>query len=140
MSWCRAHSGTCDQILLPIGMLLSESCGLVSVGRPLWREDGCAICRAITQWSEFLRTRNHTSLSHLSLPPTWRARVPYPPETGWPGYTPWQWVPSTSPLMPLRSEATLRDSVPNPSFIPYVPHRMWGGGIRGCKDTDRKMI
>jgi hypothetical protein len=28
--------GTCNQILLPVGMLLSESCGLVSVGRPLY--------------------------------------------------------------------------------------------------------
>jgi hypothetical protein len=27
--------GTCDQILLPVGMLLSEICELVSVGRPL---------------------------------------------------------------------------------------------------------
>jgi hypothetical protein len=27
--------GTCDQILLPAGMLLSEICGLASVGRPL---------------------------------------------------------------------------------------------------------
>jgi hypothetical protein len=27
--------GTCDQILLPVGVLLSEICGLVSVGRPL---------------------------------------------------------------------------------------------------------
>jgi hypothetical protein len=27
--------GTCDQVLLPVGMLLSEICGLVSVGRPL---------------------------------------------------------------------------------------------------------
>jgi hypothetical protein len=31
---CRADSGTCDQILLPVGMLLSESYGLVSVGAP----------------------------------------------------------------------------------------------------------
>jgi hypothetical protein len=31
----EAHCGTCDQILLPVGMLLSEICGLVSVGRPL---------------------------------------------------------------------------------------------------------
>jgi hypothetical protein len=67
MSWCRAHSGTCDQILLPVGMLLSESCGLVSVGLPLWQEDGSAICSAITQWSESLRTHNHTLLSHLRL-------------------------------------------------------------------------
>jgi hypothetical protein len=27
--------GTCDQILFPVGMLLSEICGIVSVGRPL---------------------------------------------------------------------------------------------------------
>jgi hypothetical protein len=40
MSRCRARSGTCNQILLPVGRLLSESCGLASVGRPLWREDG----------------------------------------------------------------------------------------------------
>jgi hypothetical protein len=26
---------TCDQIFLPVEMLLSEICGLVSVGRPL---------------------------------------------------------------------------------------------------------
>jgi hypothetical protein len=45
--------------------LLSESCGVVSVGRPLWREDGSAICSVITQWSESLKTRRHTLLSHL---------------------------------------------------------------------------
>jgi hypothetical protein len=78
--------GTCDQILLPVGMFLSEICCLVSVGRPLWREDGSAICSVITQWSESLR--NHILLSHLRLPPTWRARFPYlyPPGTGWPLY------------------------------------------------------
>jgi hypothetical protein len=59
---------TCDQIVLPVGMLLSESYGLVSVGRPLWREDRSAVCSAITQWSESRRTRNHTLLSHLRLP------------------------------------------------------------------------
>jgi hypothetical protein len=60
--------GTCNQILLPVGMLLSEICGLVSVGRPLWREGGSAICSVIAQWSESLRTRNHILLSHLRLP------------------------------------------------------------------------
>jgi hypothetical protein len=59
---------TCDQILLPVGMLLSEICGLFSVGLPLRREDGPAICSVITQWSESRRTRNHTLLSHLRLP------------------------------------------------------------------------
>jgi hypothetical protein len=60
--------GTCDRILFPVGMLLSEICGLVSVRRPLWREDGSAICSVITQWSKSLRTRNHTLLSHLRFP------------------------------------------------------------------------
>jgi hypothetical protein len=68
MSWCRAHSGTCDQISLPVGTLLSENCCIVSAGRPLRREDGSADCSAITQWPESLRTRNHTLLSHLRLP------------------------------------------------------------------------
>jgi hypothetical protein len=86
--------GSCDQILLPVGMLLSEISGLVSVGRPLWREDGSAICSAVTHWSESSRIRNHTLLSHLRLPPTWRARFPYlyPPGTGWTSYTPEHWV------------------------------------------------
>jgi hypothetical protein len=60
--------GTCDQILPPVGRFLSESCGLVSVGCPLWREDGSAVCNAITQCSESRRTRNQTLLSHLRLP------------------------------------------------------------------------
>jgi hypothetical protein len=86
--------GTWDQILLPVGMLLSEICGLVSVGRPLWREDWSAICSIITQWSESRRTRNHTLLSHLRLPqpggPGSRIYIPQeeggpviPQGTGW---------------------------------------------------------
>jgi hypothetical protein len=48
------HScGICDQLLCPVRMLLSEICGLVSVRR----EDGSAICNAITQWSESRRSR-----------------------------------------------------------------------------------
>jgi hypothetical protein len=68
MLGCWAHSGTCDHILLSVWKFLCEICGLVSVGRPLWREDGSAICSVITQWSESRRTRNHTLLSHLRLP------------------------------------------------------------------------
>jgi hypothetical protein len=99
--------GTCDQILLPVGMLLSEICSLVSVGRPLWREDESAICNVITQWSESLRTHNHILLS-LLRPPTWRARFPYlyPPGTGWPSYTPGNWVPFTSSLTTRRSDVS----------------------------------
>jgi hypothetical protein len=88
------HSrGTCDQILLPVGMLLSEICGLVSVGRPLWQEDWSAFCSVITQWSESRRTRNHTLLSHLRLPqPGGPGFCNIPPGTGWPSYTPGHWV------------------------------------------------
>jgi hypothetical protein len=86
--------GTCDQILLPVGVLLSEVCGLISVRRPLWREDGSAICSLITQWFESRRTRNHTLLSHLRLPelggPGSRIYIPQEqdgpvirPVTGW---------------------------------------------------------
>jgi hypothetical protein len=60
--------GTCHQILLLFGMLLSAICRILSVGLLLWREDGSAICSAIIQWSESPRTRNHTLLFHLSLP------------------------------------------------------------------------
>jgi hypothetical protein len=70
-------------------------CGLVSVGRPLWREDGSAICSVITQWPESFRTRNYTLLSHLRLPqpggPDSRIYIPQeqggpviPPGTGYP--------------------------------------------------------
>jgi hypothetical protein len=40
---------------------------LFDMGRPLWREDGSAICSAICQWSESRKTRNHIWLSHLRL-------------------------------------------------------------------------
>jgi hypothetical protein len=98
--------GTCDQISLPVGMLLSEICGLVSVGHPLRREDGSAICSTITYWSELLRTRNHTLLSHLRLPqPGGRGSVfiSHYSGTGWPSYTPGHWVPFTSPLTTRRA-------------------------------------
>jgi hypothetical protein len=86
MSWCRAHSWTCDQILLPVGRLLSEICGLVSVGLPLWRGDGSAIFSVITQWSESSRTHNHTLLSHLRLPQPGRpgSSIYIPQEQGGP--------------------------------------------------------
>jgi hypothetical protein len=69
MSWCRAHSGTCDQILLPVGRFLFESCGLVSVEHPSWREDGSAVCKfAVQSLSCPSRAEPVTLLSHLRLP------------------------------------------------------------------------
>jgi hypothetical protein len=54
--------GTCEQILLPVGMFLSEICGLIS----LTRRRVC--CSVMTQQTESCRTRIHTLLSHLRLP------------------------------------------------------------------------
>jgi hypothetical protein len=78
--------GTCDQILLPVWMLLYEIWGLVSVRRPLWREDRSATCSVITKWSESLKTRNHTLLSHLRLPQPGEpgSRIYIPQEQGGP--------------------------------------------------------
>jgi hypothetical protein len=89
MSRCRAHSGTCDQIILLVWRLLHESWCLGSIGHPLLREDSSEICSVITQWSESRRTRNHTLLS-LEPPPNWRARFPYLylAGSGWPSFTP----------------------------------------------------
>jgi hypothetical protein len=41
---------------------LSDSCLIIEVGRPLWRQDGFVDCSAITQWFESRRTNNHTLL------------------------------------------------------------------------------
>jgi hypothetical protein len=79
MSWCRAHSGTCDLILLPVGRLLSESCGLISVGLPLSREES-AVCSTITQWFESHRTRDH-NLLRLPQPGGPDSHVPQKQET-----------------------------------------------------------
>jgi hypothetical protein len=86
MSRCRSHSGNCDQILLPVGVLLSEICSLLSAGRTLWREDGSAVCSAFTQWSGSHRARNHNLLSHLRLPQPGRPgfRIYIPQEQGGP--------------------------------------------------------
>jgi hypothetical protein len=86
ISWCRAHSGTCDQILLPVGTLLSESCGLVSVRRPLCREDGSEVFIAIIEWSESRRTCNHTFAISSETPQRGRpgSRIYIPLEQGGP--------------------------------------------------------
>jgi hypothetical protein len=72
---------------------------------PLWQKDGSVIFSAITHRLESRRTHNHILLTHLRLPPTWRARSPYlyPPGTGWPSYTAGHWVPFLSPLMTLKA-------------------------------------
>jgi hypothetical protein len=98
-----------QSVCMYVWRLLPESCGLVSVGRPLWWEAGSAVCSAITQWSKLHRTRNHNLLSHLWLPqPGGQGSPTYiPPGTGWPSYSPGHWVPFTSPLTTCRDTAEL---------------------------------
>jgi hypothetical protein len=52
--------------------LLSDSCGFVGLGRPLWREDGSGVCNCYWPspaqsffWSESRRTRGHVLLSQI---------------------------------------------------------------------------
>jgi hypothetical protein len=60
MSSCGAHSATREQILPSVWRLLSESCCVVSVGRPLWPEVRSVSCqskshynwRSVTQYVE----------------------------------------------------------------------------------------
>jgi hypothetical protein len=66
----RAH----DQIFL-FPFFCRTIALLFVLGRPLWREDGSVICRAICQWSESQMTHNHTV---------------------------WYWVPFSSPLTTRR--------------------------------------
>jgi hypothetical protein len=77
-----------------LNCLLSDNCLLLCVGHPLWREDGCVVCSAITHFSTSRRTLNHSLLSS-ETPQTWRARYLYlypqkysrpliPPGTGFP--------------------------------------------------------
>jgi hypothetical protein len=95
--------GTCDQILFPVGILLSEICGLVSIGRPLWQEDGPLQCNHSIVWV----TQNLKPCFTVSseTPPTWRARFPYlyPPGTGWPSYTLGHWVKLNWSIFPYIS-------------------------------------
>jgi hypothetical protein len=62
MSRYRAHSGTCDQILLSARRLFSENCCLVSVGRPLWREVEVTLQLTVGQSVSMSRYRAHSGV------------------------------------------------------------------------------
>jgi hypothetical protein len=49
----------------------------------------------------------------FETPPNWRATFPYlyPPETGWPSYTPRHWVPFSSPPTTRRATVEVFDPV-----------------------------
>jgi hypothetical protein len=77
--------------------LLSDSCGFVDVGRPLWREDGfvfykycCPLLRKSISGPSPAGLMPIFYWLRFETPRTWRARSPYlyPPGTGWSNYTP----------------------------------------------------
>jgi hypothetical protein len=80
-----------------------DSCGPVTLQRPLWREDGsviyCAIasgpCQSSNSWVKVPQNSRPYFAVSCETPPPCRARSPYvyPPGTGWPSYTPGHWAP-----------------------------------------------
>jgi hypothetical protein len=56
MSWYRAPLWDLRPDITSCQNVVVWNCGLISEGRPLWREDGSAICSVITQWVEERRT------------------------------------------------------------------------------------
>jgi hypothetical protein len=95
-------SGVHDQIFV----YCLTNAGFLLRGRaPLWREDGFVIYSYNCFWAlpELSLTSYFTVL--FETPPTWRTRplYLYHPGTGWPSYTPWHWVPFSSPLTTRRA-------------------------------------
>jgi hypothetical protein len=107
-SWCRALIWS----PWPDFCFLSDSCGFLAVGRPLWRDDGSVIyctiasgpCQSSLSWAEGPQNSRPYFTVSSETPPTWRARSPYLylPGTGWPSYIPRHWVPLPSPLTTRR--------------------------------------
>jgi hypothetical protein len=68
MSWYRASLWHMWPDITSCQKVVVWNLRLVSVGRPVWWEDGSAIFSVITQWSESRIIHNHTLLSHLRFP------------------------------------------------------------------------
>jgi hypothetical protein len=96
-------------------LLLSDSCGFVDVGHPLWREDRSVIYNCC--WPSPMQS--FSSLSPTGLMtifycvrfetlPVWRTRILYlyPPGIEWPSYIPRHWVPFIS--LPMTRRATVQ--------------------------------
>jgi hypothetical protein len=81
-------------------LLLSDTCGFVNMGRPLWREDGCLLQLLLSSPAQSFSGPSPAGLMtsfyclRFETPPTWSTRslYLYPPGTGWPGYNPRHWV------------------------------------------------
>jgi hypothetical protein len=81
-------------------LLLPDSYGFVDVGRLIWSEDGSVVSTAAPFQHSHSQVRvqqdswPYFTVSTLVLLPTWRARslYLYSLGTGWPSYTPRNWI------------------------------------------------
>jgi hypothetical protein len=105
--WPSVSRPVCPYVGLPSGandqfFFLSDNCGFLVVGHPLWREDGsefiCSIASGPCQNSHSRVEVPQNSWPyftvHLRLP-NLEGQVPVfiSPKTRWPSYTPRHWVP-----------------------------------------------
>jgi hypothetical protein len=102
LSWCRASIWS----PWPDFCFLSDNCEFLDVGHPLWREDGSVIYSYNCFWvlpeqslsaQVSQNSRPYVTISY-ETPPRSRAKPPrlYPTGTGWPNYTPGNYVPFSS--------------------------------------------
>jgi hypothetical protein len=109
--WPTVSRTVCSGIKPHLGpktrfLLLSDSCGFVDVGLPLWWENGSVVYNCC--WSSPAQSfsapspaglNDHILLSQIRESYNLEGQVPVflSPETGRPSYTPMHWVPLSSP-------------------------------------------
>jgi hypothetical protein len=92
-----SHLESMARFLFPVCQLRVSWCGAPSLMRRwvcnLLIQLFLGLAREVTLRSKSHRTHDHTSLSHMTLPPPWKPRSPYlqgglviPPGTGFPFY------------------------------------------------------
>jgi hypothetical protein len=107
-----AHLGPATNFSFSLKFRL-DSCGFIILWRPLWRDGGsvnyCTIASGPFQSSQSWVEVPQNSRAYFTVasetPQTWRARFPYLylTGTGWPSYTPGNWLPFLSPLTARRA-------------------------------------
>jgi hypothetical protein len=93
----RRPSGTCDQFFFLLEISFRQLWVCYFVAPSLTRGQVCNLltiasgpCQSSHSWVEVPQNSQPYFTVSFEIPPTWRARSPYlyPPETGWPSYTP----------------------------------------------------
>jgi hypothetical protein len=107
LSWSKAPTRAQYQIFNTVSQQRVSWCGVHS----LTRGQVCSVqmllvlVRAVVLGSESRGTHDNVLLSQIRDFPNWRDRSPYlyPPGTGWPSFTPSQWVPFSLPRTTRRA-------------------------------------